>query len=421
MNSLDKAEFLDQNDPLSRYRNRFFHPENEIYFDGNSLGKMPIAAQYQLHKTIDEQWGKGLIGSWNNHWIDLPSRIAKKYSQLLGAKKDEIIIGESTSVRLYQSIHALLESNLYPKQLVTDTLNFPSDLYILDGLTRIFKIPKILKLDYSQEIEANVKKLKNSIKESPGIICLSLVSYKSSYLYPMKELNEWANNHRSIIVWDLSHAVGAVPIDFKASATLIAIGCTYKYMNGGPGAPAFLFIEKKIQTQIHNPIQGWFGHQNPFNFSDKYIAANDINKFASGTPSVLSMQAMEAGIDIILEAGIKKIREKSILQSENLIDLVKKYLVPNGFHLESPRNSLYRGSHITLSHKSSWQICQTLISGNGNEPRIIPDFRPPNFIRFGITPLYTKHDDIYQLVKRLEAIVKTKSFLSFTLEKPKVT
>jgi len=138
MNSLDKAEFLDQNDPLSRYRNRFFHPENEIYFDGNSLGKMPIAAQYQLHKTIDEQWGKGLIGSWNNHWIDLPSRIAEKYSQLLGAKKDEIIIGESTSVRLYQSIHALLESNLYPKQLVTDTLNFPSDLYILDGLTRSF-------------------------------------------------------------------------------------------------------------------------------------------------------------------------------------------------------------------------------------------------------------------------------------------
>jgi len=421
MNSLDKAKLLDQNDPLSKFRKQFFHPENEIYFDGNSLGKMPLAAKSQLHKTIDEQWGKGLIGSWNSHWIDLPSRIAKKYSQLLGAEKDEIIIGESTSVRLYQSIHALLKSNLYPKQLVTDTLNFPSNLYIMDGLTRIFKIPQVLKLDYSQEIEANIKKLKSSIKENPGIICLSLVSYKSSYLYPMKELNEWANEHQSIIVWDLSHAVGAVPINLKTSATRIALGCTYKYMNGGPGAPAFLFIEKSLQSQIYNPIQGWFGHQNPFDFSSEYIAATDINRFASGTPSVLSMQAMEAGIDMILESGIKKIREKSLLQSENLIDLVEKHLVPIGFQLESPRDSLFRGSHITLSHESSWQICQTLISGNNNKPKIIPDFRPPNFIRFGITPLYTKHNEIYQLVKRLEAIVKKKYFLSFTKEKPQVT
>jgi kynureninase len=237
----------------------------------------------------------------------------------------------------------------------------------------------------------------------------------------MKELNLWAKKNNSIIIWDLSHAIGSVEIDLIETQSKIAIGCSYKYMNGGPGSPAFLFIEKKLQNQLNNPIQGWFGHKNPFDFEPNYKPNSGINKFASGTIPILSMQAMEAGVDLTLAAGIKNIRKKSVQLSGFFLDGIEKKLIQLGFKVESPLNSDIRGSHLAISHKASWQICQDLIKGKSNCPQIIPDFRPPNLIRFGISPLYTSFEDLYLVIGRLEDIVLTKSYQKFDKSKPTVT
>ena len=421
MIDLSNAKLLDKKDVLSKFHSLFYHQKNEIYFDGNSLGKLPLQAQKTIEEAVQKQWGEGLIRSWNQYWLSLSSRISDKYSELLGAEKGEIIIGESTSVSLYQVTYALLKEGNFPKQLSTDILNFPTDLYVLEGLGKSFEIPPLKIISYKDEVEAEIEILKASIKNNPGIVCLSLVSYKSAYLYPMKQLNRWASKNKSIIVWDLSHAVGAVAIDLKETETIIALGCTYKYMNGGPGAPAFLYINKEWYSKLSNPIQGWFGHQHPFDFSKKYEAANSIKRFASGTPAILSLLGMEAGIDITLEAGIKLLQEKSIQQSEAFIKEVINKLVPLGFSIESPLDHRKRGSHVTISHYASWQICQALIAGNGEHPKIIPDFRPPHFIRFGITPLYTRFEEIKRVIEVLREIAERKLYLNFPLEKLEVT
>ena len=421
MIDLSNAKLLDKKDVLSKFHSLFYHKKNEIYFDGNSLGKLPLKAQKTIEEAVQKQWGEGLIRSWNQYWLSLSSRISDKYSELLGAEKGEIIIGESTSVSLYQVTYALLKEGSFPKHLSTDILNFPTDLYVLEGLEKSFGIPSLKIISYKNEVEAEIEILKASIKNNPGIICLSLVSYKSAYLYPMKQLNRWASKHHSIIVWDLSHAVGAVAIDLKETETMIALGCTYKYMNGGPGAPAFLYINEEWHSKLLNPIQGWFGHQRPFDFSKKYEAAKSIKRFASGTPAILSLLGMEAGIDITLEAGIKLLQEKSIQQSEAFIKEVINKLVPLGFSIESPLDHCKRGSHVTISHYASWQICQALIAGNDEHPKIIPDFRPPHFIRFGITPLYTRFEEIKTVIQVLKEIVERKLYLNFPLEKLEVT
>ena len=242
MSEFQAAQALDKKDPLAEFRTHFVLTPNEIYLDGNSLGKLPKAAQKAVQDTVAKQWGERLIRSWNEAWLELPSRLAEKYAKLLQVTKEEVIIGESTSVRLYQVLHALAKSDLSPKHLGTDNLNFPTDLYVMEGIAQNFSFGEMTQIDYGQEVEADLEILKTTIKEKPGIYCLSLVSYKSSYLYPIKALNKWAEEHRSIIVWDLSHAVGAVTIDLKETATKIAVGCSYKYMNGGPGGPACLLF-----------------------------------------------------------------------------------------------------------------------------------------------------------------------------------
>lgn len=410
----------DTNDPLAGFKRRFFSVPDEIYLDGNSLGKMPIEAQTTVEKVLQQQWGQRLIRSWNEQWLDLPTRIAGKYAQLLGTNAANIIIGESTSVRLYQIVYALLNSHKYSR-LITDNLNFPTDLYILEGLEKAFELPQTLVVDYGQELEADIETLKAEIQKKPCIVCLSLVSYKSAYLYPMAELNRWAQAHHSIIVWDLSHAVGVVPIDFQATQTKAAIGCTYKFMNGGPGAPALMYVGQSLQNELKNPIQGWFGHAKPFDFSPSYRAADGIHRFASGTPQILSLAAMEAGIDITLKAGIKPIRKKSIQQTDYLISTFQEELKPYGFELFSPQESTRRGSHISLIHPQAWQICQALQEGIEDYPPVIPDFRPPQIIRMGVAPLYTSFEDLTITVKYLKAIVENQWYFKYPTDKPQVT
>lgn len=418
---LDIALELDQRDALFPFRKKFATTKNEIYLDGNSLGKLPLEAKNILQEVIEKQWGENLIRSWNDHWLELPKRIGLKIANLFCVNSTEILVGESTSINLYKIVHGLLQSRLFPQQLISDSLNFPTDSYILDGLSKQFDLSPVLHIRYSSDLVADLSLLKNSIQQSPGIICLSLVTYKSAYLYPMKALNEFAEQHRSIIVWDLSHAAGVVAINLKATHTKVAIGCTYKYLNGGPGAPSFLYLEEKLHSSLQSPIQGWFGHQRPFDFSPTYTAAQGITKFEAGTPTILSLAAMEAGINLTLEAGIERIRSKSIALTDFLIKGIEQELLSLGYRLESPNEATQRGAHIALSHPESWRICQCLLHGNGESPIVIPDFRPPHYLRLGIAPLYISFEECWQTVQRLKQIVIDREYQTQDRSQPTVT
>ena len=421
MSDLKRAEYLDNQDYLKSFRTYFQHTPNEIYLDGNSIGKLPLQVKEDIKQAVESQWGQNLIRSWNDHWLDLTTRLENKLAQLLGADLKEIKVGESTSVNLYKLIHALLSSKITPKNLLTDSLNFPTDIYVMEGLAKQLECNPPITVTYSSNLKADLVLLKKEIEKQPGIICLSLVTYKSAWLYPMKSLNEYAEQHNSIIIWDLSHAVGVVDIDLHKTKTKIALGCTYKFLNGGPGAPAFIYIQKDLIANLHSPIQGWFGHQNPFDFSLPYIPADGISRFNAGTPQIISQVAMEAGIDLTLKAGISNIRKKSKDQTAYVIDVINSKLTPLGFQIETPMNPEERGSHVTLKHHECWRVCKALIQGKDLGVKVIPDFRPPSYLRLGIAPIYTSFVDVFRAIERIEEIMVSKQYLDIDNERPTVT
>ena len=411
----------DNNDDLKSFKSRFVNNENEIYLDGNSLGKLPVVTENDLITAVKNEWGQNLISSWNDNWLKMSEKINFKMSKLINSDNDEVLVGESTSVNLYKILYCLLDSNQYKKNLVTDCLNFPSDNYIVEGLKDYTEKKEITILNYNNNLSCNIDLLKKSIQENPGIYCLSLVTYKSSFLYPIKELNEFAENNKSIIVWDCSHAIGVVDIDVKDSKTKAAIGCTYKFLNSGPGSPSFLYVSKDILNHLQNPIKGWFGHSKPFDFENKYKPADNINKFNAGTPSVLSLIPVNTGLDLVLEAGIMNIRNKSIELGEYLIKIINIELNKFDVKITSPIESKSRGSHITIQHKEAWKICKLLIEGGNNRKRIIPDFRPENNIRLGFSPLYVSFIDLYETVIAIKDILENKEYLKIDDSKPEVT
>ena len=411
----------DNNDDLKSFKSRFVNNKNEIYLDGNSLGKLPVVTENDLITAVKNEWGQNLISSWNDNWLKMSEKINFKMSKLINSDNDEVLVGESTSVNLYKILYCLLDSNQYKKNLVTDCLNFPSDNYIVEGLKDYTEKKEITILNYNNNLSCNIDLLKKSIQENPGIYCLSLVTYKSSFLYPIKELNEFAENNKSIIVWDCSHAIGVVDIDVKDSKTKAAIGCTYKFLNSGPGSPSFLYVSKDILNHLQNPIKGWFGHSKPFDFENKYKPADNINKFNAGTPSVLSLIPVNTGLDLVLEAGITNIRNKSIELGEYLIKIINIELNKFDVKITSPIESKSRGSHITIQHKEAWKICKLLIKGDKNRKRIIPDFRPKNNIRLGFSPLYVSFIDLYETVIAIKDILGNKEYLKIDDSKPEVT
>ena len=411
----------DNNDDLKSFKSRFVNNDNEIYLDGNSLGKLPVVTENDLITAVKNEWGQNLISSWNDNWLKMSEKINFKMSKLINSDNDEVLVGESTSVNLYKILYCLLYSNQYKKNLVTDCLNFPSDNYIIEGLKDHTEKKEITILNYNNNLSCNIDILKKSIQENPGIYCLSLVTYKSSFLYPIKELNEFAENNKSIVVWDCSHAIGVVNIDVKDSKTKAAIGCTYKFLNSGPGSPSFLYVSKDILNHLQNPIKGWFGHSKPFDFENKYKPADNINKFNAGTPSVLSLIPVNTGLDLVLEAGIMNIRNKSIELGEYLIKIINIELNKFDVKITSPIESKSRGSHITIQHKEAWKICKLLIEGGNNRKRIIPDFRPENNIRLGFSPLYVSFIDLYETVIAIKDILENKEYLKIDDSKPEVT
>ena len=418
-----KAASLDRADTLAGFRNEFYHSdENLIYLDGNSLGRMPNATVRWMENVIKEQWGKGLIQSWNSHWFHLPQQLAAKLAPMIGAQADEIFIGDSTSINFYKLAFAALKLGKGKTKIVTDNLNFPSDLYLLQGLiSESFPEHKLTLMKSKDGLTIDEKTLSESIDSQTALLSLSHVVFKSAFKYAMPKVNDIAQAHDVPVLWDLSHAAGAVPLQLNRDKAHLAVGCTYKYLNGGPGSPAFLYVSKAMQQKLVNPIWGWIGHKQPFEFDVNYQSAANTAGYAVGTPNILSLSALEPGLDLISRAGIDRLYAKSRAQSMFFQEMIQEILVPLGFIFASPTNPDQRGSHISLKHPEGFRISKALINPVEGARSIIPDFRPPDNIRFGITPLYNSFTDLHECVLRLQEIILNKEYALFDAEKDAVT
>jgi kynureninase len=402
----DEAAANDQADPLASFRERYLNPDPYlIYLDGNSLGRLPVAALTTIEETTRHQWGDRLIRSWNDGWWDLQLRLGDKLAPLIGAGPGEVIISDSTTVNLYKL--ALAAMNDAPEErtrIVTDDLNFPSDLYILAGLAD--QAGGDLVVVPSDGVEAPLEGLAEAIDETTALVSLSHTAFYSGYTYDMAQVTAMAHDAGARILWDCSHSVGALPIDLGACQADLAVGCTYKYLNGGPGAPAFLYVRSDLQGTLQNPIAGWWGHARPFDLDPHYEPVSGIRRFHTGTMPILSLAATEAGLDDVLDAGIEAIRAKSLALSEYLIGRVREHLTPLGFRFASPLDPNRRGSHVSISHEEAWPINLALIE----RANLIPDFRAPDSIRLGLSPLYTSFVDLHTAVQRIGAIVTSGAY-----------
>lgn len=417
--TLDYARVRDRQDELAAFRTHFVATDPElIYLDGNSLGRLPKAAVALLHDVIDRQWGDRLIRSWNEGWIEAPIRIGNKVAQLIGAQPGEVTIADSTTVNLFKLALAAMRAKPGRHKLVTDDLNFPSDLYALQGICRLLGPEYSIEVVPSPDgIHGPVEGLTAAIDEDTALVTLTHTVFKSAYTYDMAAITALAHRAGAYMLWDLSHAAGSVCCDLHGANADLAIGCTYKYLNGGPGAPAFLYVRKDLQDMLANPVPGWMGQANMFNFGLDYEPAPGLQQFLTGTQPMLSTLAIEPGVDLLLAAGMERLRAKSVQQTEYLIALWEQALAPLGFTLNSPRDSRWRGSHISLGHVEAWRIDQALI----HDMKVLPDFRKPDNIRLGITPLYTSFEDIYQAVMRMKQVVTEQHYLRYSQDNTKVT
>ncbi len=415
--TLAEAIACDADDPLALLRGRFEHADPAlIYMDGNSLGRMPLAAASLLRETVEREWGDRLIRSWNEGWFTLPERIGGKIAHLLGAQADEVIVADSTSVNLYKLATAALHARPGRTRIITDDGNFPSDLYILEGIAA--QHGATLEVITSQDgIHGPALQITAALDETVALLALSHTLYKSAYTYDMAALTAAAHAAGALTLWDLSHAAGAVPVALNASGADLAVGCCYKYLNGGPGAPAFLYVRRDLQTLLANPVQGWMGQRDLFAFAPSYAPAAGLRRFLSGSPPILSMAAIEPGVDLLLEAGMDALRAKSLALSNMLIALWEERLAPLGFRLQTPREGAWRGSHVALGHDEAWRIDQALI----HEMGVLPDFRQPDTIRLGIAPLYNSFVDVYAAVAALQRVVEERSYTHYTTAAPAVT
>ena len=421
--SLSHARELDQQDLLKAYRELFVISDPSlIYLDGNSLGRLPVKTEEYMGSAIREQWGNRLVRSWNEGWYQQSLRLGKKIAQIIGARPDEVVVSDSTSVNLYKLAYGAPRIMEGKREIISDDMNFPTDLYVLQGLIKQFGDIHTLRLLKSPDsIFSDMTELVRMIKRQTALVTLSHVTFKSAFQYDLERVTELTHMQGAMILWDLSHSVGVVPISLRRANVDLAVGSTYKFLNGGPGSPAFLYIRKDLQERMENPIQGWFGDRDPFEFKLHYRPAEGIRRFLTGTPPVISVSGLEPAIDMILDAGINTIRKKSLAQGAYLISLAKEWLFPHGFRLGSPEVGEKRGSHVTLKHAEGYRICKALIDPAVGEHVVLPDFREPNNIRFGITPLCTTYVEIYTAMQQLKHIMENTLYKKYPRRKEMVT
>ena len=411
----------DDQDEIADFREKFVITDPDlIYLDGNSLGRLPKATIKLMNQAIENYWGDRLIRLWNDGWINTPTELGAKIATLIGAQPEEVLVCESTSTNLFKLATAAIRVMPDRPIIISDALNFPSDLYILQGIVdtlneRNQEANFQLKLIPSRDdITIDQQDLKKAVDQNVALLSLTHVAFKSAFMYDMAQVTHFAHQHGALTLWDLSHSVGAVPLRLNKWNVDLAVGCTYKYLNGGPGSPAFLYVRKDLQSKLISPIWAWFATENPFDFNLNFSPVKDISRFRVGTPPMLSMKAMEPGLDLLLEAGIDRLRKKSVQQTEYLLYLFTEWLKPLGFHLGSPTNSDIRGSHVSIKHPHAYQINQAMIDSPPPAVRVIPDFRAPNNIRLGIAPIYTRFTEIYRALDRIRTIVEEKIFEEYS-------
>jgi kynureninase len=392
----DEARALDASDPLAFARERFRLPDGLIYLDGNSLGALPKAAPAALARTAEGQWGEDLIASWNKHgWIDWPTRIATKLAAIVGAKPNELLIADSTSVSLFKLLAAAARARRSRETILSQNRNFPTDLYVAQGLADMLGLR--LKAVEPEEVVG-------AIDSDTAVVTLTHVDYRSASFHDMRAVNDAARAAGALVVWDLSHSAGAIELDLNGSGAELAIGCGYKYLNGGPGAPAFIYVAERRQDELRSPLQGWMGHAEPFAFVDDYQPAEGILKFLTGTPSILALAALEAGIDTFDGISMRDLAAKSRTMSQLFIDEVEARCGSEA-RLASPRDPAQRGSHVVFAHPQGYAVMQALIVRG-----VIGDFRAPELMRFGFCPLYNRFDEIVRAAEILSDILASREW-----------
>ena len=391
--TLDDARALDAADPLARFRERFALPEGVLYLDGNSLGPLPRATPKALADTVQRQWGERLIRSWNEGWIEAPQRIGGKIAPLIGARADEVIVGDSTSTHLFKALVAALRIDPERRTVVSETGNFPTDLHVAEGAVGCVPGAKLVAVPRAHLAEA--------IGPDTAVLLLTQVHYKTAERFDLAEWSARAHAVGALVLWDLSHSVGAIPVDLGAAGADLAVGCTYKYLNGGPGAPAFLYVAQRWQERLANPLSGWMGHAAPFDFADAYRPAAGMKRWLVGTPSILAMASLEAALDLWREVDMAALAGKSAA----LFDIMAAAGDALGLECITPRDPARRGSHISFRHPHAWEISQALIARG-----LIGDFRAPDVLRLGLTPLYLSHADVWRAGEMLGDVLRSEEW-----------
>ena len=391
----DDLEQLDRQDQLNLFRDEFDIPEGTIYFDGNSLGALPKATLRRVNEVIAEEWGGKLTTSWNSAgWWSLPEKIGNKIAQLIGADNGEVICVDGTGLNIYKLHAVALKMRPDRMAILMEGSSFPTDAYITQGL--------IDQLAQGHEIRFVEKdELLDAITEDVALISLTQVHYKMGHLLDMKAITQKAHDVGALVMWDLCHSAGALPVALNQCNVDFAVGCTYKYLNGGPGGPAYLFVAKRHQGKETQPLTGWWSHDQPFAFEQDYQPKNNIGQFLSGTQPIISLAAVEVGVDMLLRADMDAIRRKSLSLGDTFIQLIEEHLSEYGFTLATPVEHSERGSQISLCSESGYATMQALI-----EASVIGDFRPPDSMRFGLTPLYTRYTDVWDAVMKLRSIME---------------
>ena len=389
----------DGQDPLAAWRAAFRLPDGVIYLDGNSLGPLPADLPARLGRVVEQEWGAGLIRSWNDAgWIDAPARVGNKIAPLIGAGPGEVIAADSTSVNLFKLLAGALRLRPGRRVILTEPDNFPTDLYIMQGLVEL--------LDRGYELRrAAPDRLADALDGDVAVVALTHVDYRSGRMHDIAALTRAAHQAGALALWDLAHSAGAVPVDLSAAGADLAVGCGYKYLNGGPGAPAFLYARADLQAALRQPLTGWMGHAAPFDFDADYHPAGDIRRNLSGTPAMLSMLALDAALDLWQGVDMAAVRRKSVALTELFIARVERDCAGLGLRLASPREAAMRGSQVSFRHDQGYAVMQALIARG-----VIGDFRSPDLMRFGFAPLYIGYQDVFDAAAALAQVLQSRAF-----------
>ncbi|MEW6761763.1 MAG: kynureninase [Pseudomonadota bacterium] len=415
--SMTRADCLarDQEDPLRSLRDRFDLPEGVIYLDGNSLGARPRAALARAQEVVSREWGIDLIKSWNTAgWFELPKRLGDRLAPLIGARAGEVVVTDTTSLNLFKALAAALQiqskgPNATRRTIVTERSNFPTDIYMAEGLTQW------LQQGYSVRLVDSVDEIPAAVDADCAVLMLTHVNYRTGYQHDMAQLTRHAHERGALTVWDLAHSAGAVPVDLHGAHADFAVGCTYKYLNGGPGAPAFIWVPQQHQAAFAHPLTGWWSHAAPFAMSHGFTAVDGIGRALCGTQPVLSLALVECGLEVFEATTMATIREKSLALTDLFIGLVESTCAHHPLGLVTPREHARRGSQASFTHPHGYAVMAALI-----ERGVIGDYREPEIMRFGFTPLYTSYADVWDAVAILKDILDREAY-DTRLERSAVT